>query len=1073
MGRTYANLHTHTEFSLLDGMSDIVGFWARIAALHLPGAAITDHGSMGGVAQWYREARRRDLLPMIGMEAYFVPTVAVQDRVLYHLTLLATSLQGYRNLLALTARAAQAYYYKPRVDWEMLATYREGLFALTGCLNGYLPKLLQAEDAAGVDAYYQRMTAIFGDQWAIEIQDHALPEEQALLPRLMDLHRRWGVPIVATADSHYTDCGDQRPHQILIAVQTHHGDLETLADSGLGGFSGDHAYHLPSAEEMAARFPAEALAFSVDLLERSQYRIPELDQTQYVFPAFGPNEAEMLQERTEAALATRTASLAAAQAQAYQARAQLELETIQRMGFAGYFLVVQDFIQWAKTHGIPMGPGRGSVGGSLVAYLLGITETDPLQHDMLFERFLNPDRISNPDIDIDVSESQRARLVQYAQERYGVDCVAHIGTYSTFQPKAVLKDVARVLGVEFAVANQFSQLLPDKATWEEIRAAPQVQAFVAEHPIYAEVLAVAEKLSGKRRHAGVHAAGIVIAPRPIWEYCPVRWEDGAWITQWDMHEIESIGLVKMDFLGLRTLDVIHGTLERLGLAETWDWESVPLDDPEVLQDLARGESVGIFQFESAAAQDLLRAIQVSSFEDIVAATALNRPGPLDAKDDQGLSMAEHYWRRKHGLEPTTYLDPRLEPILRATYGVITYQEQVMTVARTVAGYAMGESDHLRKIIGKKLMEEMGPERTRFVAGCVAQGMAPETAHALFDQIETAGNYLFNRSHSVEYSYLSYRCAYLKHYFPAHYLAAALTTTQDDPDRTRKYLAEAERLGIHFAPPYLDAAGTTYQADWDGQTIYCPLTAVKGVGQAVAEEILAHRTRHPFTSLLDCLERLGIPSQAWEALAKVGALDRWVPDRGALVAAWPELFPLWRRWFQRQRELVTKPPKQLEKVLANQAQKWAAIVAQVTALAERPRPTEPPLQWGYWEADLLGMPISVHPEAWLERYSRRSERLGDAFVHAALDSKVRGLAVVSHLETRTVQNGTMALGTLRSGGVTIPFVVYARAYPAMAEVLKPWHIIDGYGAVSAYRGERQLVLWQCTVPRRAIFCGTSA
>ena len=1057
----YVNLHMHSEYSVLDGLCGVPEVLDRAVALNMEALAITDHGTVAGVVEFYQAAQARGIKPILGMEGYLVDDVAMKDRNIFHIVLLAQTTEGYRNLLRLSSLGFDNFYYSPRLDWRMLQAHREGLYALTGCLSGRLSRAIQRGDDPW--PWVQQFQDTFGDHWAVEIHNHGLPDEDTVRPLLIDLARQAGRPIVATVDNHYVRPEDALAHQTLIAIQTKHTLAEMQSGEGFEGFAHAGApFYLLSDEEMRERYPAEALAMTQEIAASCDVHIPELDQPQYFFPhavAQQTSEADQLTALAWEGLENRIIPRVDPDRLAtYCDRMEEELQTIIGMGFPGYFLVVADYLRWARQAGIPVGPGRGSVGGSLVAYCLGIHDVDPIRHDLVFSRFLNASRVSMPDVDSDFGYRDRLRVLGYLQEKYGAANVAHIGTFGSMGAKAAIKDVSRTLGLPFEDANALTKLLPEEPglTWDDVLTNPDVVQWRTSHatPEWEQVWTIAQALTGKRRHRSVHASAVVIAPDPIAQYCGTRRaEDGdALITQADMHAVESLGLVKMDILGLRTLDVIVDTERVVGAI---DWDALPLDDPKTLGLLADGHTVAVFQFESSAAQAFAREMEIDRFEDIVAASALNRPGPLDARDEEGFSMAEHYIRRKHRHEAVAYPAPETRTALQDTYGIMVYQEQYMRVAQDFAGYTMVEADNLRKIIGKKQMEKIADERTHFIARATESGRDATVAAQIFAQIETAARYSFNKSHAVAYSLLTYRTAYLKAHYPAAFMAAAMTSVQDKPDKLQEYLAEARRLRLILRPPSIQSPQATMTV-LDDRTIQFPLTAIKGVGRAIVEHIILEAAQCPFRDLEDFLMRVRPSSSVLEALAKVGCFDGWAKGREALIQEGSALLALGRKIWKREDDFRNKPPKNPERVQQYTAQLWEQFHVEVSRLLAQEDLDNSVGNRLYWEHILMGAPLSVNPEYVLRRDPKSVQPL------ARLAALPEGAAVHVHgiitaTKMLSSERGQMAQVQLQDESGVMSSVCFAGPYANLKTILEAGRCVHIRGRRSAYRDQPQLMI----------------
>ncbi|MER3409864.1 MAG: DNA polymerase III subunit alpha [Thermoleophilia bacterium] len=873
----FCHLHVHSEYSILDGACRIPQLVARAAELDMPAVALTDHGSLAGAIELYREASNAGVKPIIGCEVYLADDRRRQEKGYAHLTLLAETNEGYGNLIKLASLGyLEGYYYKPRVDWELLERHARGLVCLSGCLSGRVAKALKEGRSRDARADLDRLAQIFGrDHTYVEIQNAGLPEQHRINPDLVRLAAESRLSLVATGDVHYLRHEDAKAHEALLCIQS--GD--SLKNPNRWKFDSDQFYFKTPAE-MAADFPdqADALRRTLEIAERCTVSI-ELGRL--LLPKFptpdGRDAFEYLVELCETGLARRYRVVTPE----LRDRLQYELRTIREMGFADYFLIVADFVGFAKRNGIGVGPGRGSAAGSLVAYCLEITDIDPIRYDLLFERFLNPGRKSMPDIDIDFSVAGRDRVINYVAEKYGRDRVAQIITFGTMMARAAIRDAGRVLEVPYGTVDKIAKLVPEgpKVYLDEcLKPGQELRQAYDQDPLVREIVDLAKPLEGLVRQDSIHAAGVVIADRPLIEIVPLqqKGEGQEIVTQLAMGDVEALGLLKMDFLGLRNLDVIDEAVRLAG--GDLDISQVPLDDAETYAMLARGDATGVFQLESAGMREALRLVKPTCFEDLIALVALYRPGPM--------SYIPVYARRKHGQEPVVYADPRLEPITGPTYGIIVFQEQAMEIAKRVAGFSPAEADDLRKAIGKKIHSLMASLEEKFVEGCISGGVAPAVARQLWKDIEAAQDYSFNKSHAACYALIAYRTAYLKAHYPAQYMAALISSVMNTKDRVPFYVNACEEMGIEVLPPDVNASAVDF-AVVEGK-IRFGLNAVKNVGEAAARAIVAAREQGgPFASIWDLVERVDpqvVNRRALEALVKAGALDGIVPSRrGALEA----------------------------------------------------------------------------------------------------------------------------------------------------------------------------------------------
>ncbi|GAB4248849.1 MAG: DNA polymerase III subunit alpha [Thermoleophilia bacterium] len=886
-GSGFCHLHVHSDFSALDGAVKVTDLVRRSAELGMPAVALTDHGVLSGAIQFYQAARKAGVKPILGLEAY-----VVQDRLRkeqaqeerWHLTLLAADLTGYRNLLKLASRAfLEGYYFKPRADYELLREHAEGVICLSGCPTGRLSRAVEAGRPAEARRDLERLQQIFGEHNVfLEVQQTGIAEFAHVPEGIMEISRELGVPAVATNDVHYLEARDAAAHDVLLCIQTG----SRLADEKRMRFSSEEFY-LKSAEEMRAAFADYPEAVANTLLVAKRCNV-ELELGGILLPSYpvpsGYTESSYLRELCEKGLRRRYADRIGPQ---HRERLESELSTIEEMGFSPYFLIVWDFVNYAKSNGIPVGPGRGSAAGSLVSYLLGITDLDPLEYNLLFERFLNPARISMPDIDIDFSVEGRDRVIEYVAEKYGRDRVAQIATFGTIKARQAVRDAARVMDVPYAVADKIAKLIPEgpKVTLDDCLGPRQeLKAEYDKDELVRRVVDRARSLEGLIRQDSIHAAGVVISDKPLTEYLPLMQKgDAEVVTQVPMGDVESLGLLKMDFLGLRNLDVIKSAVDiiRDSADPDFDLASIALDDPKTYDMLARGESVGVFQFESSGMREAMREIQPSEFADLIALVALYRPGPME--------FIPQYARNKKDPEKVTVPDPRLEPILKPTYGVAIYQEQLMEIAKTVAGFTPAEADDLRKGIGKKNRAILDRLEPKFREGAKASGTDARVIDHLWNLMEKAGDYSFNKSHAACYAYIAYQTAYLKANYPVEYMAALISSVMNTKDKVPFYVALANDMGIEVLPPDVNESSVDFRVV-EGR-IRFGLNAVKNVGEGAIRDMLAAREKGgPFSNLFDFCERVDLQKanrRALESLIKAGAMDSFGHSRKGMLQVLPQ------------------------------------------------------------------------------------------------------------------------------------------------------------------------------------------
>ncbi|TAL28060.1 MAG: DNA polymerase III subunit alpha [Nitrospirae bacterium] len=871
----YVPLHLHTEYSLLDGAIRIKELVAQAKEYRMPAIAITDHGNLFAAVDFYKQVSKAGIKPVIGCEVYVAPgsrfdkSTAENEETSFHLILLARNNAGYKNLVTLVTKAyLEGFYYKPRIDMDLLEQYSGGLIGLSACLKGEIPGYLQKGlmDRAREKALAYKH--ILGpDNFYLEIQANGLPEQIEVNKKLIELGQELHIGLVATNDSHYLKKSDAKAHEVLLCIQTG----KTLKDLNRMKFSSDEFY-LKSPLEMKEIFKdvPEAIKNTITIAERCnvEFKLGESLLPQYTAEN-GEDPHAVLSRLAHTGLEKKFGENAP---QAYKERLQTELNVIRKMGYESYFLIVWDFISYARSKGIPVGPGRGSAAGSLVSYCLDITEIDPLKYKLLFERFLNPERISMPDIDVDFCQDRREEVISYVSKKYGEDHVAQIITFGTMAAKAAIRDVGRAMDIPYAEVDKIAKLVPNqlKITIEEaLRLEPQLKHSYDNDEVMKGLLDIAIRLEGLNRHASTHAAGVVISPAPLTDYTPLyrNPSDESIVTQFDMESLEKIGLLKFDFLGLKTLTVIEKTLEHITQGgRTLSLDAIPFDDKNTYDLLSSGHTTGVFQLESEGMRDILIRMQPNRFEDLIALVALYRPGPMAWIDD--------FIKCKKGEKKITYVLPQLKEILDETYGIILYQEQVMMIANKIANFSMGQADILRRAMGKKKAEEMEKQKEVFIKGAVQKGYPEKKAVKLFETMEPFARYGFNKSHSAAYAFIAYQTAYLKTHFPVEFMAATLSLDMNDTDKIVKSINECRKMKIDILPPDINLSGREFRVI--GNSIRFGLEAVKGVGGAAIESVLEVRdSGGPFKSIADLVERADsrkVNKKVLEGLVKAGAFD---------------------------------------------------------------------------------------------------------------------------------------------------------------------------------------------------------
>jgi len=1046
----FVHLHLHSQYSLLDGAIRIGDLLAKVKSLGMPAVAMTDHGNMFGTMEFFLKCKDKGIRPIIGAEVYIAPqsrllkqAATSQDPVTsYHLILLCENMVGFRNLSYLTSAGyKEGFYRRPRIDKELLEKHKEGLIVLSACLQGevaYLCGRNKIDEARAAASWYKET---FPGSYYIELQENTLPEQAIANRRMMDLARELDIPLVATNDCHYLNKEDARAHEILLCIQTG----KTMSDPNRMHFTADEFYvKTPQEMEAAFHYAPEALSNTVKIAERCHL---EFDFKTYHFPAYTPPEGQTLDEQLAAeaveglherlkGIRIKYPDLTDEQVKGYWERLQIELDCIKQMGFPGYFLIVADFINWAKDHGIPVGPGRGSAAGSLVAFSIRITDIDPMPYNLLFERFLNPERISMPDIDVDFCQDRREEVIQYMVEKYGRDRVCQIITFGTMAARGVIRDVGRALDLPYGDVDRIAKLVPEvlgitleKALLQE----PKLNELAAADARVKEVLAVALRLEGLARHASTHAAGLVVAPKQMEEFCPVYKDQksGSLTTQYSMKYVEKIGLVKFDFLGLKNLTVIDNAVKhvRVGKKPDFDISLLRDDDEESYKLLQSGNTTGVFQLESSGMKELLVKLKPSCFEDIIAVCALYRPGPL------GSGMVDDFIERKHGRKKTVYDLPQLEPILKDTYGVIVYQEQVMQISRSLAGYSLGGADLLRRAMGKKDAEQMAKERDKFLEGADKLSLDLKKSAAIFDLMAKFAEYGFNKSHSAAYALVAYQTAYLKAHYPVEFMAALLTEDMGNTDKVIKSIGDCREMGIEVLPPDINESNRSFRVL--EKAMRFGLGAVKNVGEGAIEAIIEARGTDPFKDLFDFCERVDlrrVNKRVIEALIKCGAFDSTGGLRSQLMAVLEEAAATG----QRVREERESAQASLFGVgeLVRGGNGGANRLPDIPEWDEKYRLAS--------EKEAIGFFITGHP---LDRYVADMKRFSNADTYSILEMKEKSEVKICGVSTAlkeimTKKGDRMAFISLEDLTGCVEVVVFSDVYAKCSEWLKsddPIHV----------------------------------
>ncbi|MGH9139202.1 MAG: DNA polymerase III subunit alpha [Acidimicrobiales bacterium] len=1097
---SFTHLHVHTEYSMLDGASRVDEVVAAAAADGQPALGITDHGNMYGVLPFYKACQAQGLKPVLGTELYQahdhraerIQTRGKVDdtggegdggkKAWYHLTLLAETNEGYKNLIQLSSRAfLEGYYRKPKVDWELLADHHEGLIATTGCLGGHVAQSLLAGDFQGALEKAGRLQEIFGrDHLFVELQDHGIPAQHRTNPQLVDIAKRLGAPLLATNDSHYTHPHDAEAHDALLCVQT--GAQISQSGDERFKFSGE-GHYLKSAAQMRRLFAELDVACDNTLwvAERANVTIefgkPQLPN--FPLPSGFATDGDYLRHLTFEGAQERWGD---AVTDEIVERLAYELRVIDDMEFSAYFLIVWDLIRHARTSGIRVGPGRGSAAGCAVAYCLRITDLDPIRYDLLFERFLNPSRISMPDIDMDFDSRYRDEMIRYAAEKYGRDHVAQIVTFSTIKARAAVRDAARVLGYPYALGDRVAKLMPPLVMGRDT----PLSACLEPHPKYTDgykmatelrqvyetdpdvkrVVDVAKGLEGLRRQDGIHAAAVVITRDPLTAYLPIQRkpepgqdpEQAPVVTQYEMGGVEELGLLKMDFLGLRNLDVITDTLDlikRFRGVEV-DIDDIPLDDDETLALLRRGESIGVFQLEGGPMRQLMRSLAPTSFEDVAALVALYRPGPMAA------NMHNDYADRKNGRKPVSYFHPDAEDLLADTYGLMIYQEALLRVAQRFAGYSLADADNLRKACGKKSRQIMAKEKSKFVEGCARTGYGDDLGKSLFGIIEQFADYAFNRSHSYGYGLIAYQTAYLKAHYPVEYLAALLTSVKTSLEKAAVYLAECRVMGIRVLVPDVNRSASDFVpvrlddgSEHREEAIPFGLSAVRNVGEGLVELIVRERQQGggPFADFYDFCDRVDtmvLNKRAIESLVKAGAFDSLGHPRKGLLAVFEQI---------------------VDKTLARRREHDMGVMTLFgdvrtdgsEGVVYDDRPAIPPYEFDKkerlsFEKEMLGLYVSDHPLLGAEHVLRRRTDGTLAEATDTDDGAIRSYGgVVTALQRKWTRAGDlMAVFTLEDLHASMEVMVFPKTMAVVGHKLEDDTVVVVKGRVDTRDDQPKLI-----------------
>ena len=1067
----FAHLHVHSEYSLLDGACRIEELMDRVAALGQPAVALTDHGVMYGAIDFYRAAKARGIHPVIGCEVYVAPKSRFDKNYVggewhRHLILLCENMEGYRNLIHMVSLSfAEGFYIKPRVDMELLRKHHKGLICLSACLAGEIPNKLMNGDYDGAKETALEFQSIFGEgNYFLEVQDHGIAAQRDVNRALYHMSEETGIPLVATNDAHYLTREDAKIQDVLMAIQMG----KTVDDPTRMKFETEEFY-IKSREEMERLFPnhPEALENTVKIAERCQV---EFEFGKYHLPAFdvpdGYTAREYLQKKCDEGFAVRYP----ADDGTVRARLQYELDMITKMGFVDYFLIVSDFIGYAKSQGIPVGPGRGSAAGSIVSYCLGITDLDPIQYSLYFERFLNPERVSMPDIDVDFCYVRRPEVIEYVTQKYGKDRVAQIVTFGTMAARGAIRDVGRALSIPYNEVDAVAKQVPNElhiTIDKALKVNPELQKMYEDNPQVKDLIDTARKLEGMPRHASTHAAGVVITKDPVDTYVPLARNDEQMVTQYTMVTLEELGLLKMDFLGLRNLTVIADA-EKLIRRHTPDFsiEKVDMSDKATYEMLGRGSTMGVFQLESAGITNVVTGLKPQSIEDITAVVALYRPGPMQS--------IPRYIACKHDPSKVQYRHPLLEPILSVTYGCMVYQEQVMQVFQSLAGYSLGKADMVRRAMSKKKFKELEKERVNFINGneelgidgAVKRGVPEPVAAAIFDEILDFANYAFNKAHAVCYAVVAFRTAYLKCHYPSEYMAALLTSVLDSSGKISEYIAACKEMAIQVLPPDINESEDGFTVS--GRNIRFGLAAIKNVGRSFMKQLVAERSRGgKFRSLSDFCERMydhELNKRALESLIKAGAFDSTGARRSQLLAVYEQVADA----------IAHSRRKNLEGQLdlfgmgdAQEDTHDQVTLPNIPELDKRERLA--------MEKEITGLYLSGHP---MDEYQALAKRTGAASIKAIVGDlggeaenptyhdgmNVRLACVITTVRLKSTKNGSMmAYVTVEDISGAIELVVFPRTLQQAGTYLKEDSAVLLEGRIDAREDEAPKVIVSAAYP----------
>ena len=1046
----FVHLHVHTEYSLLDGACRIGKLLDAVKEKGQTAVAITDHGVMYGAVNFYKEAKKRGIKPIIGCEVYVAPRtrfdkVKAIDGEYNHLVLLCKNETGYQNLIKLvSAGFVEGFYSKPRIDKQLLASHSDGLIALSACLAGEIPGALAHNDYAKAKSAALWYDGVFGrGNYYLELQDHGILEQQQINPQIIRLSQETGIPLVATNDVHYVEQDDWKMQKVLTCIQTN----SKISDENILEFK-TREFYLKTGDEMAALFPhyPQAAENTVRIADMCNF---EFEFGKIKLPVFDIGERDHYEYFKTLCYNGLYKLYGDSPLSTVVDRLEYELKTINSMGYVDYYLIVQDFVNYAKSKGIPVGPGRGSGAGSLAAYCIGITGIDPIKYNLLFERFLNPERVSMPDLDIDFCYVRRGEVIDYVINKYGSDRVAQIVTFGTLAARAAVRDVGRAMDMPYALCDKISKLIPSAPgmTIERaVSAVPELRSLIDTDTQVSELISIAKSIEGMPRHASTHAAGVVISDRPVSQYVPLAANDESVVTQYTMTALEELGLLKMDFLGLRNLTVIDDTQKEIRkTCPDFDIEKIPMDDKETMQMLSQGNTEGVFQYESAGVRNVLRQLRPEKLEDLIAVVSLYRPGPMDS--------IPKYIENRHAPEKISYCTPLLKPILDVTYGCIVYQEQVMQIFRNLAGYSLGRADIVRRAMSKKKHDVMERERQAFVygevdkdgnvvcEGAIARGVSESEAQQLFDEMTAFSSYAFNKSHAAAYAVVAYRTAYLKCHYPEKYMAALLTSVLDSAGKIYEYTAECQRLGIKILPPHINESRQSFTAAQGG--IRFGLLAVKNIGRGLIDRLIQERERNgPFTSMYDfCIRNDGrdLNRRALEGLIKSGAFDSLEANR---------------RWMLQNIDATLSAVSEYKRYTGGGQMNLFGDAAEHTQPAVKIlSPCEELSEQELWrmEKEVTGLYLSGHP---MKNYVKYAEYIKAAKINNILDGeyndgdRVTVVALVSSIKVKTTKsNSQIANIVLEDMTGMVDVFLFGKTYLKYKPILSEGAIVRMNGRVS--------------------------